>query len=248
MSPSGLALDNSSAGTDTAFERFCRIRADAGLRAALGYLGAFTGWRCVAVVRSASADAELRALAYFDRDRPELQGPEAWLDSVRAACLVQGRDGRVREAGVATDASGPGARDAQLLHDPERPGGICRCVPVIDRDGKLHASLCIFDDACGRAIEIDPALLLQVAASIAVDAASLIAAPPQPQAQPQPPDEGWQSAAGEEDPGSALEELPHPPNPPLPPPHGVEVLTGDSRRSDPPDGPVPHPMPPSMPQ
>lgn len=198
MSPSATAVmgsSASSAGTDTAFERFCRIRADAGLRAALGYLGAFTGWRCVAVMRLAGAEPQ--ALAYFDRDRPELQRPDLWLDSVRAACFVQGRDGCVREAGAAA-----AARDARDARDLSR--GLCRCVPVIDCDGKLHASLCLFDDVCGRAVETDLSLLLQVAASLAADAGAAL--------RPRPQDDGWepgwQSAAGEEDPGSALDELP----------------------------------------
>lgn len=197
MSPSGMA-PAVSAGTSKAFARFCRIHADAGLRAALGYLGAFTGWRCVAVVRM--VNDEPQAIAYFDRDRPEHQRPDVWLDSVRASCFLQARDGCVREARVMAGAG-------TLALETERPSGICRCVPVIDRDGKLHASLCVFDDACGRAVEIDLALLVQVAARLASDAgAALRVRPSQQQAWPA----GWQSAAGEEDPGSALDELPHP--------------------------------------
>lgn len=172
--------------TDEKFDRFCRIRDQAGLRAALGYLGTVTGYRRAAVIRQ--ADEGPTAVAYFDREQPEAQQPDEWPATVAAACLVRAANGAVREA-----------RDLDPLHtNAQAPAaaGACRCVPVIDADGQLHASLCVFDEAAAEGDDIDLPLLLRIAASLAREGPELT------------PDAAWQSAVGEEDPGSAEDVAP----------------------------------------
>jgi hypothetical protein len=176
-------------GTDETFDRFCRLRDEAGLRAALAYLGSVTGYRHAAVIRQ-SADGP-DAVAYVDRDQPDAHQPAQWPKAVRSACLVRGGDGRVREAGELDEV--------QDDSTPHSPAGACRCVPVIDADGRLHASLCVFDDSVfddkaeTNSDDIDLPLLLRIAASLAREGAELT------------PGGSWQSTAGEEDPGSAAD-------------------------------------------
>ena len=172
--------------TDEKFDRFCLIRDQAGLRAALGYLGTVTGYRRAAVIRQ--ADEGPTAVAYFDREQPEVQQPDEWPAAVAAACLVRAGNGSVRQA-----------RDLDLVNSnahTQTAASACRCVPVIDADGQLHASLCVFDEAAAEGDDIDLPLLLRVAARLARDGPDLT------------PDAAWQSAVGEEDPGSAEDVVP----------------------------------------
>ena len=137
-------------------ERSCRTRADADLRTALGLLGTLTGCRWVALVRLDGG--EPWPLAYFDRDHPDAERPDAWPDAVRAACLVRdGRDGdgRLHAAGERSGAQAWG-----------RSVVACQCVPVVGHDGEQHASLCVFDERPGRDLVVDLALLQRVAASL----------------------------------------------------------------------------------
>jgi hypothetical protein len=172
------------ASTDEVFQRLRRIRAAIGLRAALAYLGVWTGYRCVALIRLLGT--ELEAIAYFDRERPDRRAPEAWADAVRAACLVRDDDGCIRAAS-----------ERLALRSDDTDGVACRCVPVLDADGELQASLCVFEEGQGMADAIDTELLVRAAASLGAPIAEAPSA--------------WrstsssQSAAGEEDPGSALD-------------------------------------------
>lgn len=166
-----------SAGTDDGFERFCRIRAHVGLRAALGYLSAFTGYRHAAVIRRV-AD-RLSAVAYYDRDRPDEEQPERWPAAVAASCLVRDDGGRLREV---RELSVPAA------YRSEPAALACQCVPVIDRDGELHASLCVFDDGTQLIEEADLSLLLRVAASLAQEGDALAPRASRPSGAEEDPD------------------------------------------------------------
>lgn len=169
--------------TDQTFDRFCSIRDQVGLRAALGYLGAVTGFRRAAVITQ--ADDGPSAVAYFDRERPDVLQPDQWPAAVAAACLVRTGGGPVREARELS---------AQTNTASEALATGCRCVPVIDADGELHASLCVFDTGdTGDAgpvedKDIDLPLLLRVAASLAGEGVNLT------------PSAAWQA-------GSALDAL-----------------------------------------
>jgi hypothetical protein len=174
-----------SASTDDGFERFCRIRAHVGLRAALGYLSAFTGYRHAAVIRRV-ADRPA-AVAYYDRDRPDEEQPERWPAAVAASCLVRDDGGRLREVRELPVPAAYGSERAALA---------CQCVPVIDRDGELHASLCVFDDATQLIEEADLSLLLRVAASLAQEGDALAPRASQPS-----------DGAGQEEPDPALDAL-----------------------------------------
>ena len=65
---------------------------------------------------------------------------------------------------------------------------------MIDADGQLHASLCVFGEAPAQGHSLDLPLLLRVAASLARERSALMDTAA-----------AGQSAAGEEDPGSALD-------------------------------------------
>ena len=187
------ASNGGSTGTDDKFERFCRIREQVGLRAALAYLGTVTGYRRAAVIRPAEDD-EPTAVAYFDREQPDAQQPEQWPAAVASAWLLRSADGSVQEARELE----PAHMNSQLseLSQLQSEASACRCVPVIDAEGELHASLCVFDDGPAEGREVDLPLLLRVAASLAREGPDLT------------PEPTWSSAAGEEDPGSALDVVP----------------------------------------
>jgi GAF domain-containing protein len=186
------AAGREQVATEQAFELFCQSRACAGLRGALACLAELSGYRRVALVRLEGT--RLVAIAYVDRDKPDASAPEVWPDALIDACLLRDDEGRVREAGE--------------LH-ARLPGGSpvrCRCVPVIDREGELHASLCLFDDGPAPAADADDlSLLLQIAASLASDDEARRWCSDGATAA-EASDAPWQSAAGEEDPGSALDE------------------------------------------
>jgi hypothetical protein len=169
--------DAGSANTDDGFERFCRIRAHVGLRAALGYLSAFTGYRHAAVIRLVANRPS--AVAYFDRDRPDEEQPERWPAALAASCLVRDDGGRLREV---RELSAPAA------YKSERAALACQCVPVIDCDGELHASLCVFDDGTQLMEEADLSLLLRVAASLAQEGDALAPRASRPSGAEEDPD------------------------------------------------------------
>lgn len=183
------ATGRSHVATEQAFELFCQSRACAGLRGALACLGELSGYRCVALIR---LDGERpTAIAYVDRDDPEAGAPEVWPRAVIDACLLRDGEGRVREAGELLSRPPADCEDVN-----------CRCVPVMGREGELHASLCLFNHGPVPPAATDLSLLLQVAASLADDDT----AGHWPSDAADASDAPWQSAAGEEDPGSSLDD------------------------------------------
>lgn len=160
-------------GVDFIVARFGKVRAEAGLRAALSYLGALTGYRFVSVVRM-SADKPV-AVAHFDRDHRDELVPKAWPRAVLGACLARDGTGRLCEVknkrprpavlARAHPDSTPSAQQ-QLHYD-------CQAVPVMDEAGRLLASLCLYDLRSRAVPEAELSLLLRVASSLAQQPSAL---------------------------------------------------------------------------
>lgn len=156
-----------------------------GLRHALKRLAAFEGYRRAALMLSTLPPAPVDAVAYVDRDALAQLEPAAWPPQLLGECFARrpphGPVVHVR------DIVDLGATDA--VDD-------LRCVPVIDRDGLLLASQCLFDPVHDDGVErgvSDESVLLQCAAKLAQHWDEVAER------------RVWLSDAGEEDPGSALD-------------------------------------------
>ena len=135
--------------TDKVFAAFCATRARTGLREALAYLGKVTQFRFVAVVRFEAG--RLVAIGYHDRQDPELVSPVRWPAVVTASCYWRDGNGALTTVGEA----GFTLRSAQ---DDETCA--CRSVPVMDPEGRVQATLCLYDHSARDPDRIDLSLLL----------------------------------------------------------------------------------------
>lgn len=146
---------NDAGGTNQVFATFREIQADAGLREALAYLGQVTQFRFVAVVRFDGGRADV--VVYHDRQNPELLTPAHWPAQVTAGCYARDTNGALTTIGELGLRSISVAQDEALA---------CRCTPIIDPEGVVLATLCLFDDSVRNPVCVDLSLLLQVAASL----------------------------------------------------------------------------------
>ncbi len=194
-----------------AIDHFATLLETEGLAAALSHLAALTGYRHAALLRR-EAEATT-AVAYVDRADPNMPAPSAWPRAVLDACFVRDGRGRVVEAaqlGGRRTGAGAAAGAARREARPEASEDVGRCasVPVLDAEGRLYASLCLFDEGRRGVKRENLALLLEVASLLAQRPERVLrparpggAAAARAGAAAQP----WLSAAGEEDPGSALD-------------------------------------------
>ena len=142
-----------------------RIREHRGLREALAYLAEITQFRFVAVVRFEAG--RLDAVGYHDRQDRELVWPARWPAAVKASCYI--RDG----AGALTTV---GAAELLAHATEEDETRACRSVPVLDPEGRVRATLCLYDNVVHDPAGVDLSLLLQVAADLARSDAAQCAA------------------------------------------------------------------------
>jgi hypothetical protein len=142
--------------TDQVFAAFSAIREHRGLREALGYLAEITQYRFVAVVRFEAG--RLDAVGYHDRHDPEMVWPARWPAAVAASCYLRDGSGTLTTVGAAELL-------AQSAEDDETRA--CRTVPVLDPEGRVRATLCLYDNVAHDPARVDLSLLLQVAADLA---------------------------------------------------------------------------------
>jgi hypothetical protein len=153
--------------TDQVFAAFSAIRDHRGLREALAYLGEITQFRFVAVVRFEAG--RLAAVGYHDRQDPEMVWPVRWPAAVVASCYLRDGDGALTTVGAA-EVPAPSAEEDETR--------ACRSVPVLDPEGRVRATLCLYDNVAHDPARVDLSLLLQVAAELARnDAAAQAGAP-----------------------------------------------------------------------
>jgi len=146
----------SACATDQVFAAFSAIREHRGLRDALAYLAEITQFRFVAVVRFEAG--RLDAVGYHDRQDPELVWPVRWPAAVAASCYIRDGSGALTTLGAAE----------LLAHSPEEDEKLtCRSVPVLDPEGRVRATLCLYDNVAHDPARVDLSLLLQVAADLA---------------------------------------------------------------------------------
>jgi hypothetical protein len=142
--------------TDQVFAAFSAIRDHRGLREALAYLAEITQFRFVAVVRFEAG--RLDAVGYHDRQDPELVWPVRWPAAVAASCYIRDGSGALKTLGAAE----------LLAHAAEEDEThACRSVPVLDPEGRVRATLCLYDNVAHDPAGVDLSLLLQVAAHLA---------------------------------------------------------------------------------
>lgn len=151
--------------TDQMFAAFSAIRDQRGLREALAYLAEITQFRFVAVVRVEAG--RLDAVGYHDRQDPEMVWPVRWPAAVAASCYLRDGSGALTTVG-ATELP------AQTAEDDDTRA--CRSVPVLDPEGRVRATLCLYDNIAHDPARVDLSLLLQVAAELARSDAALAAA------------------------------------------------------------------------
>jgi hypothetical protein len=146
----------SACATDQVFAAFSAIREHRGLRDALAYLAEITQFRFVAVVRFEAG--KLDAVGYHDRQDPELVWPVRWPTAVAASCYIRDGGGALTTIGAAES----------LAHSAEEDETrACRSVPVLDPEGRVRATLCLYDNVAHDPARVDLSLLLQVAADLA---------------------------------------------------------------------------------
>jgi len=151
--------------TDQVFAAFSAIRDHRGLREALAYLAEITQYRFVAVVRFEAG--RLDAVGYHDCQDPELVWPVRWPASVAASCYLRDGSGTLTTVGAA-EGSAPAAEEDETR--------ACRAVPVLDPEGRVRATLCLYDNVAHDPARVDLSLLLQVAADLARNDAAHCAA------------------------------------------------------------------------
>ena len=126
----------------------------AGVRDALACLLRPTGYRCSGIFRI-EGEQRVQALVAVDREFPRATEVRAWPEAVERSCYVRDNQGRLVQA----DASAPCADDGA---QPE-----CRAVPIMDPEGVILGTLCLYDPLPVDAAPLDIELLVEAAAALA---------------------------------------------------------------------------------
>lgn len=151
-------MNSSIDPTAQAFEQFSAVLSERGLRPALAYLLGLTDYRFIAIFRF--EDGKANASVFYDRENPEILDAEEVPASATYCCFA--RDAR----GVFATANS--MEDGRLTHHVAREVVQSYCgVPVMTADGEILGTLCHYDSVPRDPDQIDLALLLQVASSLA---------------------------------------------------------------------------------
>ena len=125
----------------------------AGVRDALACLLRPTSYRCSGIFRFEGE--RVQALVAVDREFPRATEVRTWSEAVERSCYVRDTQGRLVQA----DASAPCADDGA---QPE-----CRAVPIMDPEGVILGTLCLYDPLPVDAAPLDIELLVEAAAALA---------------------------------------------------------------------------------
>jgi GAF domain-containing protein len=144
--------------TDEAFEAFMQTFEAEGVRAGLAYLLALTDYRFIGIFRFEGGRAN--AAVHFDRENPGQLTAQEVPETATYCCYV--RDSR----GVFTTANA--MRDDRLINHPARDVVLSYCgVPVMTSEGEILGTLCHYDLVPRNPKQVDLALMLQVASTLA---------------------------------------------------------------------------------
>ncbi len=150
--------DQSTQPTRRTFQRFQETLDTQGVRAALTYLVSLSDYRFIGIFRF--RDGKATAAVHVDRENPdELRSAEV-PDTATYCCYV--RDAR----GIFTTANA--LLDDRLTAHAARADILAYCgVPVMDAEGQLLGTLCHYDVVPRDPQQLDLALLIEVASTLA---------------------------------------------------------------------------------
>jgi GAF domain-containing protein len=141
-----------------AFERFSRVLGKAGVRAALADLLSLTDYRFIGIFRF--RDGKATAAVHVDRAHPDVLRCAEVPESATYCCYVKD----ARGAFVKSNA----LQDPRLTEHPARDAVPAYCgVPVMDPEGVLLGTLCLYDVVPREPEHVDLALLMEVASALA---------------------------------------------------------------------------------
>ena len=144
--------------TDDAFDRFSSTLASSGIRAALAYLLGLTDFRYIGIFRFEGDRA--RAVVYVDRDNPEVEQIDEAPVVATYCCYVRDTVGVFKTCNSLADP--------RLDNHTAQPTVVSYCgLPVLDSTGVLLGSLCHYDSVPHDPEQIDMALMMRVASTLA---------------------------------------------------------------------------------
>lgn len=123
------------------------------LRDAVKCLLHLTHYRCIGIFRFESG--RLRAVVAVDRKFPCPAEVGTWPEAVERSCYVRDTQGRLVQAGALGPCPDDGAQ-------PD-----CRAVPIMDPEGVILGTLCLYEPLPGSAAPLDIGLLIEAAGALA---------------------------------------------------------------------------------
>jgi GAF domain-containing protein len=144
--------------TRQAFQRFAHTLDTQGVRAALAYIVSLSDYRFISVFQF--RDDKAMAALHFDREHPDVLRTAEVPDTATYCCYVRDSHGVFMTANALLDA--------RLVGHPKRAQVLAYCgVPVMDAEGQLLGTLCHYDVVSRDPEQLDLALLIEVASTLA---------------------------------------------------------------------------------
>ena len=129
-----------------------------GVRESLARLARRTDYRFIGIFRFEGGVAN--AVVHYDRQNPEQLSVQAVPDTATYCCYVRDRHGSFTTANA--------LQDERLAEHPARDSVLAYCgVPVMDAEGVLMGTLCLYDVVPRDPDGVDLELMLQVASALA---------------------------------------------------------------------------------
>lgn len=158
MQQSAMTTDMSDAARRAAFDHFSRTLRDEGVRAALNYLLLLTDYRFIGIFRF--HDGKATAAVHVDREQPDVLRSAEVPDTATYCSFVRAERGAFSTA----DAM----NDARLTTHPARAAVAAYCgIPVMDAEGELLGTLCVYDLVPRDPAQVDLELMIEAASTLA---------------------------------------------------------------------------------
>jgi len=132
---------------------FSHVLQRSGVRDAVAYLLRLTSYRCIGIFRVEGE--RVQAVVAVNREFPCANEVGSWPEAVERSCYVRGTQGRLVQAGASARCADDGA-------EPD-----CRAVPIMDPEGVILGTLCLYDPLPVDAAPIDSELLVAAAGTLA---------------------------------------------------------------------------------
>lgn len=124
-----------------------------GVRDALACFLRLTSYRHIGIFRFEGE--RVRAVVAVDRECPCATDVGIWPEAVERSCFVRDIEGRLVQPGASAPCADDGAQ-------PD-----CRAVPIMDPEGKILGTLCLYNRLPVDAAPIDLELLVEAAGALA---------------------------------------------------------------------------------